>query len=254
LLLSALALLALGGTAAAKQTLSPNPANDRTLLGTKLDPNRYDGANGCVKHEPKGMKRLIKWMKANTKKNTIYGTIRCDGGVHGTGRALDWMLDARKNKQKQQAMRVINTWTAKDKRGNRNALARRMGVQLIIYNCKFWQAGDRGWDRYSACSGGKRKADPTQGHIDHIHVELTKPASKLRTSFWRSDLGAGGEVDPEDGGLGDGDGTGGGGNGTGNGGSGGGSDGGGVTASSKAGPPPPLHPPEQAAINAHLHL
>ncbi len=73
-----------------------------------------------------------------------------------------------------------------DKRGRDNALARRMGIQLIIYNCRFWQAGDRGWSPYSVCAGGKGHVDPTQGHINHMHIELTKPAAKLRTSFWRN--------------------------------------------------------------------
>ena len=66
---------------------------------------------------------------------------------------------------------------------------------------------------YSACRGGKRNADPTQGHIDHIHVELTRPASKLRTSFWGTKpLGSGG--------------------------------GGGVSPRRAAVAHPPLHPPE----------
>lgn len=171
-----------------KRTLTPNPANDPALISAKLDPNRYDGAGGCVNKAPKGMKKLVRFMKKTTKKKTIYGTIRCDGGVHGTGRALDWMLDARKKGQKRKAMTVINTWMARDEKGRRNALARRMGIQLIIYNCKWWQAGDKGWNRYSACSGGKRNADPTQGHIDHIHIELTKKAAKLKTSYWKSDV------------------------------------------------------------------
>jgi hypothetical protein len=212
------ALLVTGSAVAAKRTLQPNPADDPALVGKRLDPNRYDGAGGCVRRDPKGMKQLIRWMKRTTKRNTIYGTIRCDGGVHGTGRALDWMLDARDKRQKRKATRVINTWLAKDRRGRPNALARRMGIQLIIYNCRWWQAGDRGWQRYSACGGDKRNADPTQGHIDHIHVELTKPASKLRTSFWETDLIKGG-------GAGDGG-------------------GGGVSPRRAAQEHPPLHPPE----------
>ncbi|HKJ35161.1 MAG TPA: hypothetical protein VKA36_01220 [Solirubrobacterales bacterium] len=221
---------------AGKRKLRPNPANDPVLVKKKIDPNRYDGAAGCVKKHPKGMRKLIRWMKRNTKKKTIYGTVRCDGGVHSTGRALDWMLDARKKRQKRKAMKVINTWVSKDKRGRNNALARRMGIQLIIYNCRWWQAGDRGWQRYSACSGGKKNADPTQGHIDHIHVELTKPASKLRTSFWK--YGTSGK------------------------GGGGGGSGGGVspnyksaTASGRSGIKvrPPLHPPEHEHMEAHLH-
>ena len=134
----------------------------------------------------RGTKALKKWMKMNTKGGIPVSIIRCDGGVHGTGRALDWSLDARKKKEKRQADRVINTWLAKDDRGRRNALARRMGVQLIIWNCRWWQAGDRKMQRYSACKGTKNP-DPTQGHIDHIHVELTKPAANLSTSFWKSE-------------------------------------------------------------------
>ena len=184
--------LALGvaSSTAAKRTLATNPANDPELVGRKLDPNRYDGAAGCRKRQTKGLDRLVAWMEETTKP-AFNNSIRCDGGVHGTGRALDWTLDARKKGEKRQAMRVINTWMAKDKRGRRNALARRMGVQLIIFNCKFWKAGDTKMSRYGACRGGRKNADPTQGHIDHIHIELTKPAAKLKTSFWLSDLSGG---------------------------------------------------------------
>lgn len=224
----ALALIGSGVAGAGKRVLSPNPANDPGLIKQKLDPNRYDGAGGCVQRDTRGMKRLIKFMKRTTKKNTIYGTIRCDGGVHSTGRALDWMLDARKRKQKRLAMTVINTWMAKDNRGRRNALARRMGIQLLIYNCRWWQAGDRKWSRYSACSG--RNPDPTQGHIDHIHIELTKPASKLRTTYWRyagKNVGAGLE-----------------GSSGGNGGAGGIS----PRAAKHSHPHPPLHPPQPSPV------
>jgi hypothetical protein len=157
-----------------------------------MDPVEYDDGGNCVRKDPPGMKALIKWMKKHTKKNVAYGTIRCDGGVHGTGRALDWALDARKKRTKALAMTVINTWMADDKRGRDNALARRMGVQLIIYNCRYWQAGDKGWSPYSACSG--RNPDPTQGHIDHVHVELTKAASRLKTSYWEAGAPGGGSA------------------------------------------------------------
>lgn len=188
-----LAVLAIAGTAlAGKRTLDPNPANDPALIKKRIDPNRYDGAGGCRSSHPKGMRKLVRWMKRNTKKNAAWGTIRCDGGVHGTGRALDWMLDARKKRQRRKAMRVINTWRADDRKGRPNALARRMGVQLIIYNCRWWQAGDRRWHPYSACSAGRGNADPTQGHIDHIHIEMSRPAARLKTTFWKTATGSGG--------------------------------------------------------------
>lgn len=226
-LLAALALVVTG--AIAKPLLRPNPADDSALVKKRLDPNRYDGADGRCK-DFRGMRKLIRWMKRNTKRNTIYGTLRCgDPGLHGSGRALDWMLDARKKRQKRKAMRVINTWMARDKRGRRNALARRMGVQLIIYNCRWWQAGDRGWSWYSACSGGRKNADPTQGHIDHIHIELTKRAARARTSFWQYGTSGGKKS------------------------GGGGKDGGGGIgparrASGDAHAHPPLHPPEPSPV------
>jgi hypothetical protein len=189
----AVAVLAAGtATAGVQRTLNPNPANDPALIGKRLDPNRYDGAGRCVRRVPKGTRRLKRWMRRHTKRRVPSGTIRCDGGVHGTGRALDFGLDARKKRQKRLAMRVINTWLARDARGRRNALARRMGVQLVIFNCRWWQAGDRGMSRYSACAGGRKNADPTQGHIDHMHIELTKPAAKLKTTYWKTTLEGGG--------------------------------------------------------------
>ena len=82
LVLAGLALGALAVGATAKPMLDPNPANAPGLISKKLDPSRYDGADRCVNREPRGMRKLIRWMKRNTKRNTVYGTIRCDGGVH----------------------------------------------------------------------------------------------------------------------------------------------------------------------------
>ena len=202
---AALGLCALSLSAAAKQPrniITPNPADDPQLISERMDPVQYDGGGNCVRKDPKGMKALIKWMQRNTKKNIVYGTIRCDGGVHGTGRALDWTLDAREKSQKRLAMTVINTWMADDNRGRNNALARRMGIQLIIYNCRYWQAGDNGWSPYSACGG--RNPDPTQGHIDHVHIELTKAAAGLHTSYWEAGApgGGGGGIGGTGGGIG----------------------------------------------------
>ncbi len=203
LALGLLGLLGSQALAGKNNTLRPNPANDSSLIRKKLDKERYHGAGGCARRTPKGTKALEKWMKRNSTRNVFTGTIRCDGGVHGTGRALDFGLDARVKKQKRFAMRFINTWLARDSKGRRNALARRMGIQLIIFNCRFWQTGNSGLSSYSVCRGGRKGVDTTQAHIDHIHVELTRPAAKLKTSFWRSGL-AGGKAGKGGGGGGSG--------------------------------------------------
>jgi hypothetical protein len=76
-----------------------------------------------------------------------------------------------------------------DRQGNENALARRMGVQGIIYDCRAWWSSPGGLGQYSYCykGNGKRKKnlDPTAAHRDHIHIELNWPGARLRTSFWR---------------------------------------------------------------------
>ena len=89
-------------------------------------------------------------------------------------------------------MNLIKTFIERDQNGNTTALARRMGVQGIIFDSKAWWAGQTELGRYSYCfneSGKKKKnLDPTQAHIDHIHLELNKPGAAKRTSFWRSPL------------------------------------------------------------------
>lgn len=191
--------LLVASTASARLMLRPNPANDPVLVKKKLDPKRYHGPDRCRSKPTRGIRKLIRWMKQNTKRNTPYGTIRSDG-MHCTGRALDWMLDARKRPQRRKAKRVINTWMAKDKRGRNKALARRMGIQMIIYNCRIWGSYGRGWSTYGACRGTSNP-DPTQAHKDHIHIEIHKRAARLRTTFWRFQSQLGGSSGGGGGGI-----------------------------------------------------
>lgn len=195
----AVAMLGATGFAADAAKLGSNPADNPDLLDRKLEPNRYDGARRCVDRAPKGAKKLAAFMRRYGRRRAAVGIIRCESlgsslSVHSEGRAVDFGLDARRKGQKRAAKGLIRTWLARDDKGRRNALARRMGVQMIIYNCRIWQAGERGMRTYGYCAGGRRGVNPTAAHIDHMHVELTRPAAKLKTSYWRF-IRAGG--DPE---------------------------------------------------------
>ena len=110
-----------------------------------------------------------------------------DFSVHAEGRALDWHLDARKPAQRRSAMRLIDALLATDSYGQPHALARRMGIQGIIYDCQSWWSGMDEMGEYSYCDGGGH-LDPTQAHRDHIHLELSWPGARKETSFWRSPL------------------------------------------------------------------
>jgi hypothetical protein len=197
----ALALLALIACAAALASgLSPNPANDPRLLDRPIENFRYDHARGCRDDPPRGMRALQKWLQRNVRGES-WGIMRCErlrgarlrgGGnysLHSEGRAIDWHLDARRHKERRAARKLIRTLLARDRNDERAALARRMGVQGLIFNCKSWWSGQEGLGKYSYCyrpNGKKRDdLDPTQAHVDHVHIELNWPGARKRTSFWR---------------------------------------------------------------------
>ena len=84
-------------------------------------------------------------------------------------------------------MRLIDTLLATDQNGNQHALARRMGVQGIIFDCRSWWSGmDRRWASYSYCEQNHGQLDPTQAHRNHVHIELNWPGARKQTSFWRA--------------------------------------------------------------------
>ena len=175
--------------------LVPNPANHHKLVDKPIEESRYDDARKCRSKPTQGAKALTRWL-GRTVRGESWGINRCErlkrGGfsIHSEGRAVDWHLDAGKAKERRSAMRLIRTLIARDRHGNVNALARRMGVQGLIFDCKAWWAGMEKLGRYSYCykrSGDVRDdLDRTAAHRDHLHIELNWPGARKRTSFWRS--------------------------------------------------------------------
>jgi hypothetical protein len=177
--------------------LVPNPANDQRLLNKPIDDEHYDDADGCRDRVPPGMKALQHWLEHNVRGES-WGILRCErlkeGGfsLHSEGRAIDWHLDAGIAKERRAAQRLIDTLLATDRDGNVRALARRMGVQGVIFDCHAWWAGMDGLGDYSYCyrrNGDLRHGlDRTQAHRDHVHIELNWDGARKRTSFWHSPL------------------------------------------------------------------
>lgn len=193
-----MALLIVVAVAAASIRPSHNPANDPRLLKKPIEDFRYDYAKRCRDDMPPGMKALQKWLEANVRGET-WGIYRCEKlspgnySLHSEDRAIDWHLDRNIPADKHAAMDLIHTLLTKDEDGNEAALARRMGVQGLIYNCKDWWSGMRTMGQYSYCyrDNGRRRhhLDPTQAHQNHVHIELNWPGAKKKTTFWRSPLG-----------------------------------------------------------------
>jgi hypothetical protein len=169
-----------------------NPA-DR-LLQLPIDPYRYDYAKRCLKHPQKGMLALQSWLEQHAR-GISWGIMRCEKlsgssySLHSEGRALDWHLDAHVPTERAEAERLINLFLAPDRAGNVHALARRMGIQELIFNCQAWFGGDGGMGRYSVCydkHGKRAHVDDTTAHRNHIHIGMNWPGARMQTSFWQA--------------------------------------------------------------------
>ena len=168
-----------------------NPADALSKLA--IEASKYDKATRCSKARRPGMVAFERWLKRNVR-GTSWGTYRCEkwgkrsASLHAEGRAIDWHLDRSKRVEAREAKRLILLMLAPDRAGNRQALARRMGVEEIIWDCGYWQAGMTKFKKYGGCysKSGKlrRNVSATVAHRDHVHFGLTKSGAAKKTSFW----------------------------------------------------------------------
>jgi hypothetical protein len=167
-----------------------NPADK--LVNLPIDDYQYDHAKDCRKNPTPGANALVAWLGGNAG-GSFWGIMRCErwgkdsASLHAEGRAIDWHLNVHNGADRREAKRLINLLLAPDRAGNPHALARRMGVQEIIWNCTSWYSGSEGMRPYSTCydsKGRKKKIDDTTAHRDHIHFGLNWPGAKKRTTFW----------------------------------------------------------------------
>jgi hypothetical protein len=178
-------------SAAPPQPLKGNPA-DR-MAGLPIDDYAYDHARGCKRKPAPGMLALESWLGLHVR-GSSWGIMRCERlskrnfSLHAEGRALDWHLDAGDRTDRRAARKLIGLLLATDRAGNEHALARRMGVQEIIWDCRSWWSGSDAMDDYSVCFTGRgkprRNVSPTLAHRDHIHIGLSRAGAAERTSFW----------------------------------------------------------------------
>jgi hypothetical protein len=197
-LLFTLLALALAAPAAAMvrlpEVLPPvagNPA-DR-LLSLPIEDSTYDGARKCTPKARPGMLALQRWLEANSR-GVFWGSYRCEkwgegqASLHAENRAIDWHLDVSDSADKRAAEKLIRLLLAPDAAGSPQALARRMGVEELIWDCGYWGAGMTQFTDYRPCYGKrgklKRKVNPTIAHRDHVHIGMTKRGAAARTSFW----------------------------------------------------------------------
>ena len=152
-----------------------NPADE--LIGLPIEASVYDPATHCSPKPRPGMLALQAWLEENVR-GVFWGSYRCEmwgkdeASLHAENRAIDWHLDAA---------------------GNAQALARRMGVEELIWDCEYWGAGMSDFLPYRPCYGKRGKlrknVNKTAAHRDHIHIGMTKAGAAGKTSFWRGHTG-----------------------------------------------------------------
>ena len=223
-LLGLLLTVALAPAALAREA---NPAE--RLAGEPLDPLAYDVAAGCLHRTQPGTRLLETWLADTRPRGVSWATESCrqipvsrsridawkacrrahakeedpeqpveracpkpraNWSLHAEGRALDWRLDAAVRVERREADRLVALLLAPDSTGTPHALARRMGLQEIIWNCRAWFTGREGMGPYSVCFDAEGRARPgvdrTLAHRDHVHVGLNWRGARGRTSFWRA--------------------------------------------------------------------
>jgi hypothetical protein len=194
------ALLCAVGLAIAGSAVAAYPRTFKPVKGNPVDKLdklpienfRYDRSRRCTKHPTRGALAMVSWLKRNSA-GEFWGIMRCEKlgphnySLHADGRAIDWHLDVHTRAGRKAAKRLISLLLAPDKLGNEHALARRMGVQELIWNCTAWWSGPGGMEPYSVCydkKGHRKHIDDTTAHRNHIHIGLNRMGARKLTSFW----------------------------------------------------------------------
>jgi hypothetical protein len=141
----------------------------------------YSGQSKCSPWAKPGTVAFSRLLLRTYPSSRSLGIVRsCNVGgqsEHKEGRAFDWGVSAY-NARDRRAVRSLMEWLLKtDRFGNRHAMARRLGIQYMIWNRRIWgsYAASSGWRRYTGSSP----------HTDHVHFSLSWKGARKLTSFWR---------------------------------------------------------------------
>ncbi len=142
----------------------------------------------CLKAKRSGVDRFAAWLKRNAKRGRSGSRYRCENlgaagySFHSEARALDFSLNRSNSADAREARRLLRLLLARDSAGEPAALARRMGVMEIIWDCGYWSQNREDFIPYFLCEG---RVSKTLAHRDHIHFSFTRAGAAARTSFWK---------------------------------------------------------------------
>jgi hypothetical protein len=178
-------------TTAAAVALTPSPAHAAPAPVTPPFNRAIDGyaANDPVSSCDAGIKPGLQDFRSFIKNryglgNTIDFVVGCDlssPGGHDQGRAWDWGMDAGDAADVDKVNTVLGWLLATDDYGNRHALARRLGINFMIWNRRIiflTPGGSKTWEPYS-CNGSASSC-----HTNHVHFEMSWAGARRQTTWW----------------------------------------------------------------------
>ena len=171
---SVLAFPLMTSTAHAATTI-PYPSPPQPLPSALDVAPPYQKGTLCLTYNQPGAVAFAKMLNTTYGYRT-YGILRTCAAEHGEGRALDWMINANDPAQLALANAITRWLSAPDSRGRAGAMAKRFGINYIIWNRQMWRAYDpaRGWAPYYGVSP----------HTDHIHISFNWDGARMRSSWW----------------------------------------------------------------------
>ena len=164
-----------GGSATAALAASVPPPPTKPLPSELDVAPKYQEGYRCLSGDLPGPTAFAQLLNGHYGRH-IYGINRRCAAEHGEGRALDWMVNAYSADGLALGNAITRWLSAPDAQGRPGAMARRFGINYIIWNRQMWRAYDpgRGWAPYSGVSP----------HTDHIHISFTWDGAYQRTSWW----------------------------------------------------------------------
>lgn len=192
LLITALLLAALVGTTAVPSAAAaPKTPN----FGPAIEGYpRYEVEDGCDPTEKPGaqqMRDLLLATYGSAWTNIVRKCSPADSG-HEEGRSVDWSRDVDVPAQKAQVDDFLTWLLATDAHGNKHAMARRMGVQYVMWNGLIWGAysPSKGWQPQKSGDCSASTSSDTFCHRDHVHISLTWDGAWAKTSFYTGEVAA----------------------------------------------------------------
>lgn len=187
--LAALTAMAAAVTLAAPAQALPVAPSARSLVSTTVDaPATWERENGCDPVEKKGprkLRRLLLRTYGPVSSNIVRRCTAADSG-HEEGRAIDWMVSVRDERQREIAESFLAWLQAPDEAGNAAVMGRRLGLSYVIWNNAMWRPSSNTWTTYRDCDKPKmrfKKYDSTC-HRNHVHVSFSWAGALGRTSFF----------------------------------------------------------------------